>query len=199
MSLINSVIEVLVMNTLSIVCIFLLWEVYAHFMTKMHFYYLIYYSLRASVFFFVLPIIKILRFVKYYVDNGAWTLHFSFIEFIDYKITLMVFVIWIIGFMIKAVLMLRQPIRFCKITKHNDRIHNYTVKVESIKKELSYKRKIEVFQNFLFYTPVADGLLKKKIILPERIFSEKEINMILYHEILHLKNKDIWVKESLVR
>ena len=58
-----------------------------------------------------------------------------------------------------------------------------------------YRRnRVELYQNDLVEVPVTVGILKPKIILPYRSYEEKELHMILGHEMNHVKAGDLFWK-----
>jgi len=64
-------------------------------------------------------------------------------------------------------------------------------KAEIIAKKIEVKRNIQVVILDQIKIPMAYGVLKAKILLPNMVYSEKELKYILYHELMHHKHKDL--------
>lgn len=64
----------------------------------------------------------------------------------------------------------------------------------AIAAELDMKRSVRTVVCKAVSTPMMIGLFRPKLILPDRQFSERELNVILKHELIHLKNNDILYK-----
>lgn len=60
--------------------------------------------------------------------------------------------------------------------------------------EFNLKKPPLLNRNFCISAPCVTGFFKPMILLPEKEFSEKELNYILKHEIIHYINCDIWIK-----
>lgn len=58
---------------------------------------------------------------------------------------------------------------------------------------------VEVYQNDLIGFPVSVGILRPQIVLPAKTYAEKELHMILEHEMNHIRNHDLaWKKLELL-
>lgn len=53
---------------------------------------------------------------------------------------------------------------------------------------------VHVFQNALITSPMLVGLQTPCIVLPQREFTEQQLNYIFSHELTHLKRGDLWLK-----
>lgn len=53
---------------------------------------------------------------------------------------------------------------------------------------------VPVFQNPLITSPMLVGLQKPCIVLPQREFTEQQLDYIFLHELTHLKRGDLWLK-----
>lgn len=115
-----------------------------------------------------------------------------------YNTKLIVFVtnwlmcIWLVVFIISIVKFVYQYINVyhaMKIKgKPDDQIQE---KVEIIAKKIGVKRKIQVVILDQIKIPMAYGVLKAKILLPNIVYSEEELKYILYHELMHHKHRDL--------
>lgn len=66
--------------------------------------------------------------------------------------------------------------------------------VHTLRKISSGGESIKVVRSSFIETPCCIGIIKKKIILPMKNYSEDDLYYILLHEYSHLKNKDLLVK-----
>ncbi len=64
---------------------------------------------------------------------------------------------------------------------------------ESVCKTLSVKRGIDVCVSRHLRSPLLFGIVKPRIILPEREFTDAELEMIITHELVHYKHRDLWI------
>lgn len=55
-------------------------------------------------------------------------------------------------------------------------------------------KKPDILQTAAVKTPCCFGILRKKIIIPDKLYTEEQLRFILLHECSHLKNNDILVK-----
>lgn len=69
MILINSSLEVLFMNSINISLLFLLWNLYKKIMEYFNEYYLVYYSIKGSMIFFIFPLSYGIYYIKYCVGE----------------------------------------------------------------------------------------------------------------------------------
>jgi|GEM_PF-2541843 len=97
------------------------------------------------------------------------------------QISLILLGIWAIGFVVVAINNLRKYSSFRKLLLQNSRDYAIEspipVKISSIAK-----------------TPMMLGFTKPMIILPEVKFHLGELRMIMAHELIHYKRKDVWLK-----
>lgn len=64
-----------------------------------------------------------------------------------------------------------------------------------IYKEKFKMKKVRIFQNDLTQFPITFGLFHPRIILPVLKYAEKELHMILEHEMNHIRNRDLFWKK----
>lgn len=63
------------------------------------------------------------------------------------------------------------------------------------KKILGTKRKISIRENRLVKSPMLIGFFNYTIILPKDMQYSEEIKPMIMHELIHLKRKDMWIKQ----
>ncbi len=67
-------------------------------------------------------------------------------------------------------------------------------RVEAIRTKLGIKRKFHVYQGFRVRTPFIYGVFKTNIYFPVADISDENFDMILTHEMLHFKQRDVFWK-----
>ena len=68
--------------------------------------------------------------------------------------------------------------------------------IESIKQEIGYQRKLDVFYCTEICSPIIYGIISPKLYFPvDMDFNDSKINNIIRHEMIHLKSKDILYKK----
>ena len=105
--------------------------------------------------------------------------------------------IWLIGFIFSISYMLFSHIRFLHFSRKW-----YTPiteqKLLSLVDSLHYKLKLNQMPQVqyckLLNTPITVGILRPIILLPCIDFDEQELTLLLSHEMIHCKRKDIWFK-----
>lgn len=98
------------------------------------------------------------------------------------EIMMWVLYIWASGMIIFLVLNFKKYVSFKHFVLQNHRVHN--TKQTTSKVIISVNAK----------SPMAMGFLKPIVILPDVNFNEKELNMILSHELTHIKRGDLLFK-----
>lgn len=70
--------------------------------------------------------------------------------------------------------------------------------INRVLKEIEQKEKkplkVEVVKSPGIDTPMGTGMIRKRILIPDRQYTEKELFYILRHEYMHHKNKDLFVQ-----
>lgn len=60
--------------------------------------------------------------------------------------------------------------------------------------EKKYNKKVTVLTSHVLSEPMSFGIIHKKILLPDCVYSEKELYYILNHELVHILNHDLLVQ-----
>ncbi len=108
--------------------------------------------------------------------------------------------IWIFGLMAGSVFHIVQYWKLKDILKGNVPIEDKNCQ----KLICEYKEKyrlnhVEIYQNDLISFPVSVGSFQPQVVLPMKAYVEKELHMILEHEMNHIKNHDLtWKKIGLL-
>lgn len=89
--------------------------------------------------------------------------------------------------------------QYCKVIKNidfSDEINSLQVKdvLYNIEKRFKRKMSISLFESNSVQVPMAVGIIKKRIIIPKREYTDKQIYNILLHEMTHFHNYDLHIK-----
>lgn len=106
----------------------------------------------------------------------------------------LLFVIWIYGVLICLTVTLFRQIKWIRTLKKSlIAADERTVCVaEKVKKEMNICTNVKVRLFPGCVTPMMTGLFTPTVILPQRGFSDAELEMIFSHEFTHFKHRDIW-------
>lgn len=102
-------------------------------------------------------------------------------------------IIWSTGTVISLFKYINNYICFSNYLNKLDVIDD-ELTVHALRKISSEGKSIKVVRSSFIETPCCIGIVKKKIILPMKNYSEDDLYYILLHEYSHLKNKDLLVK-----
>lgn len=72
---------------------------------------------------------------------------------------------------------------------------SYQKQMEIYKNEIGIRQKVGLCYHFAIPVPIVCGILRPMIILPERIYTEQELGIILKHELMHIKHQDLLWKQ----
>lgn len=106
-------------------------------------------------------------------------------------------IIWMIGILLLYVLrLIRDICTLHRLRCNSTRIEcgNILLACNKIKKQLKVNKEVKLYQSNLISTPFITGIFRPIIFVPEYDFSAKEWDLILTHELIHLKNNDILFK-----
>ena len=108
--------------------------------------------------------------------------------------------IWLIGMILGIIFRINQYLKLKKILNSNIPIENERCKelIETYQKKY-HLRRVSFYKNDRVRFPLTTGVIDRKIILPEKLYKEKELHMILEHEMNHIKSHDLmWKKICLL-
>ncbi|WMJ23086.1 M56 family metallopeptidase [Paludicola sp. MB14-C6] len=111
------------------------------------------------------------------------------------------FIIWCIGFVlfigfyvVNYNMTFRRMNRWSIYVTDKDTLNCF----EEIKQDLKIRKKIGLKQSNYISSPVLIGLFKVTVYIPNTEISPSQLPLILKHELLHYKKKDIWCKLLMV-
>lgn len=116
------------------------------------------------------------------------------------KIFLKIGLIWLIGVLIGIGDMIVKQYKLACIWKGNIAVEEPGwISLIGEYKEKFNLHGVEVYQNDLLVSPVTSGCLKPKIVLPYENYTEKQLRMIMEHEMNHIRSHDLlWRKIGLL-
>lgn len=104
--------------------------------------------------------------------------------------------VWLVGVVALALRMIYKYIKTSRTLRqiteecYSDKVLNVYFKVC---KNLSIRRNIILRSSKYLKSPLLFGIFKPIVIIPDKAFSENELEMILTHELTHYKHRDLWI------
>lgn len=119
-------------------------------------------------------------------------------QYLSIGLAITILSIWIAGVIIFGVWHVYCYVKFSKEMKRSNRrviADDMAHQLLNINKEnMGIRRNIELVYNDKIASPALIGLFKPTIILPVGEIPIDELGMVLQHELIHFKRKDLWVK-----
>ena len=109
----------------------------------------------------------------------------------EIKVWHILLVIWGIGTAISGVLLIR------KYAVYRKRLKGAQIKSTEISGEkygISKNDRITIFTTKAAAVPFCSGVIDGYIIIPDGDYSEKDFNLIVKHELAHIRNGDLWIQ-----
>ena len=114
----------------------------------------------------------------------------------SFDIFQMMFIVWVMGavlFMVKALIEQQMFVRSVKRLSHS--VDEKTKKLtDRLTDELLIWQRVKAVRLNEISTPMIIGFFSPTIILPQKDFTEEELRLILKHELMHFKSKDLFIK-----
>ena len=104
----------------------------------------------------------------------------------DYVFGDVILFVWILGFIIGIFVLC---IRCITCRRKIDRLVLFGKPI-CVEHCISSHVQIRMVPESMIYTPISYGIVKKCILIPDRNYSDEELNLIIEHEYTHLKNHD---------
>jgi len=105
--------------------------------------------------------------------------------------------VWLIGAALFLIFKFLHLVRFERLVAKSDRriIDSAVLATfENIKKEMKISGRISLWLNPCIPTPMLMGLVHTRLILPQIDLNDRELELILRHELTHYRNHDLWIK-----
>lgn len=101
-------------------------------------------------------------------------------------------IVWFIGSVIWAFIYMKKIHQMHKMLQLGKKCQSEIIKKEQqVCNELGIKNNIDIVKQEEIKIPMAYGIFHRRIILPEIEYSAEEIDIILYHELIHHKHHDL--------
>lgn len=111
------------------------------------------------------------------------------------KAFLVLFFIWVVGVFYRLLSQLHIWSCFRRITRGSMAVpKGYHKVLQRLCIEMGIQKKVSLYQGYGVESPFIFGAWNPKIYLPVREFSEEELEMVLYHELVHYKQGDTFWK-----
>ncbi|MEY9971399.1 bla regulator protein BlaR1 [Lysinibacillus sp. RC46] len=167
-----------------------------------------YLSRKLSLFFFLVPIfvfpelLIIFRKTNNDIALGNQTVALKNTLTVSLTAVQVLFAIWIVGVIGKSVWSFYSYQRFNKQIK----VSSFLVPKESEVHQLLTKNMdrmncssdIEILYNKCNISPILIGILKPTIVLPMYKIPNDELEMVIKHELIHFKKKDLWIRRFML-
>jgi len=169
--------------------IYLFWKFVGKFVEKCGYVDINYFIWKIVILSFVIPFS--FMYIKKIEKIGMYGFDFYNTKLIVFTTNFLI-CIWFVIFMIKIIKFVYQYINIYQAMKMKGKTDDQIQeKAEIIAKKIGVKRNIQVVILDQIKIPMSYGVLKAKILLPNRVYREKELKYILYHELTHHKHKDL--------
>ncbi len=166
-----------------------------------------YAMLITSVIMLLVPIQKILEIPRVFSVTVPKTLNMSLggaitlsgaAETIASRITAahIIIAVW---FAVLLSLLARIAVKYIKTAKTLRQLTKKCYSAETLEiyfsvcKRLGIRKNIELLESKYLKSPLLFGIFRPVIIIPDKSFSKKELEMILAHELTHCKHCDLWI------
>lgn len=124
-------------------------------------------------------------------EDGCWTNTLFKVSPVLYNIVYIVLTIWLIGVLIHLILLLHYiHIQILSLKTYSE-TDEYNACLEYTKQKVGIKRRIRVYKGAYYESPCCYGVIRPGIYLPEISCTNKVIEHIFMHELLHHKNGDL--------
>jgi beta-lactamase regulating signal transducer with metallopeptidase domain len=109
--------------------------------------------------------------------------------------------VWLFGFGLSALFFVTQHIRLLRRLKRW-RTEETDIAIHKVlineKEHLNITRSIALCKHKLISTPITVGIVHPAILLPRKAYDSAALPLILRHELIHIKNKDVFRKYALI-
>lgn len=140
----------------------------------------------------------IVPFSFVYIKRIEKTGRYGFVFYTTKEIVLItnfLVVLWAAVCLVKIIRFIYQYVKIYQAIKIEGEVdQSIQNKIETIAKTIGIKRKVQAVVVKQLKVPMAYGVLKPKILLPKTFYNEEEIEIILFHELMHHKHRDLFWK-----
>ena len=151
----------------------------------------LYLLLRCTIFGFQLPFIYLVWYVLHGIDTGRY----NNLALISQKMKIIMYVfllIWGVGILLSGIRRVHSQRCFRQIRRSSIPASGEEKRIlKQLCEELGIKREIHLYTGYAVRSPFVCGIFQPCIYLPVRHISSEDLEMILYHELIHYKQKDV--------
>lgn len=163
---------------------------------------------KLTLFFFLVPVFWISEWASLFKKEsqknmlGSLSIAYENTFSITEQFVQIVFVVWIFGVVLTSLWFLYLYRDFNrKLQKNYVFVSKENVVYEILHKqlkEMEIQSKVEIVLCRINISPILIGVFKPKIVLPMQEIPCDELNMIIRHELIHYKKKDLWIKRVML-
>jgi beta-lactamase regulating signal transducer with metallopeptidase domain len=103
-----------------------------------------------------------------------------------------IFFIWATGVLFHIVMDIWSYIQFKRIRRNRiDVTWKYKALIQQVQAEVKINRKVRLYQGYSVVSPFVCGVIKPSIYIAPDKYSDKELEMMVMHEMCHIKQRDI--------
>lgn len=110
-------------------------------------------------------------------------------------------VLWVLGIMLFLLfVVIRYQLQKKKLLRWSRPLVNVDLsRIENnVANKIGLKKVSPMYQCHLVRSPLMMGVISPKMLIPQEEYSEQELELIFYHELMHIKRKDIPVKALMI-
>lgn len=194
----NDVFYVCVLTSVTGSIAYLVWRLIRVWMEKHKKLRFVYPILAGVLPFFLLPIVYFhLRIKCQYGLPGATNRGILFLRTpLIYEFQRVFTIVWIAGIVLNIVHYVNSACGLEKVIRKtcfvpDVRFLRWKARIE---KELEITKKVNLYQSYSIHAPVVTGIFKKSIVLPVQRYEEDEIEAVMYHELVHIRQNIVDLK-----
>lgn len=194
MSLIRGFMVILLLTSITGSLLMLVWLAAIHIvgMGKRNVHY-VWWMLKGVLTGYLLPVVYFLLHWRFERNRNSYDVLSVSNERID-QVFLLLFFIWIIGMFGMLLSQLRSWFSLRKIQRSSISAPTEYVQImQKLAVEMNLRRSVTLYQGYGVKSPFVFGVRHPRIYLPVQDFSREELEMILYHELIHYRQGDtLW-------
>lgn len=104
-------------------------------------------------------------------------------------------ILWLAGTGISLFIKMKNYLCFTSAIKRgSEPVMDNTVMAGELEEKLRMRKGTAIYKSGKVSVPITVGLFHPVIVLPEEKWDLKDLQMVLHHELLHVKRKDLWYK-----
>ncbi|MCM1496532.1 MAG: M56 family metallopeptidase [Bacteroides sp.] len=147
---------------------------------------------------YMIPVLFLLLLVDYQLSDSMTGFLFQTTPDVE-AVLRIVFAVWLAGLLVCGLIYISRRIRFHRICKSRLPVsQDVTAMVKRLGREWNINKPIRVCQGYSVMVPFIYGIRRPCIFLPVCTYSQRELEMILTHELIHYRQRDVFWKPAFV-